>query len=65
MVMLTGFGDVMGFIGDEPDSVDVVVSKPATVIDLRAALAKVLPVGEVTSQDGGYRTSHPFVAAGT
>ena len=42
VIMLTGFGDVMTYAGEKPDGVDLVAAKPASLSDLRAALAEVL-----------------------
>ena len=44
VVMLTGFGSMMEASGERPPSVDLVVGKPVTIVDLRAALTKALAV---------------------
>ncbi len=41
ILMLTGYGDLMIARGEHPDGVDAVLSKPTTVGELRAAIAKV------------------------
>jgi signal transduction histidine kinase len=42
VVMLTGFGSMMEATGEKPPSVDLVVGKPITMVDLRAAVARVV-----------------------
>ena len=42
IVMLTGFGSMMEANGERPSAVDLVVGKPVTIVDLRAALSKAL-----------------------
>ncbi len=42
VVMLTGFGAMMEATGEKPPSVDLVVGKPITMEDLRAAVARVV-----------------------
>ena len=42
IVLLTGFGDLMTGAGEQPEGVDLVVSKPFTLNTLRGALAKTL-----------------------
>ena len=44
VVMLTGFGSMMEASGERPPSVDLVVGKPVTICDLRAAVTKALAV---------------------
>ena len=41
IILLTGFGEVMAAQGEVPDHVELVVSKPLTVAQLRAAVAKL------------------------
>ena len=41
IVLLTGFGDLMSGSGEQPEGVDLVVSKPFTFATLRNAIAKV------------------------
>jgi CheY-like chemotaxis protein len=41
VVLLTGFGDLMNATGDRPEGVDLVLSKPITLTELRQALATV------------------------
>ena len=41
VIMLTGFGDLMAAQRENPDGVDLVLGKPLSLADLRAALAKV------------------------
>ena len=41
VILLTGFGDMMQDAGVKPEAVDLVISKPVTLISLRQALAKV------------------------
>ncbi len=41
IILLTGFGEVMAAQGEMPDHVDLVVSKPVTVTQLRAAVARL------------------------
>jgi len=43
VIMLTGFGDLMGAKGDRPPGVDAVVSKPVTLDALTQAILKVIP----------------------
>lgn len=40
LILLTGFGDLMTGAGEQPDGVDLVVSKPFTLNTLRGAIAK-------------------------
>jgi FixJ family two-component response regulator len=40
VVLLTGFGDLMSGSGEQPQGVDLVVSKPFTLATLRNAIAK-------------------------
>lgn len=40
IVLLTGFGDLMAGSGEQPEGVDLVVSKPFTLATLRNAIAK-------------------------
>jgi len=40
VIMLTGFGDLMGAKGERPPGVDAVVSKPVTLDSLSAAIRK-------------------------
>jgi PAS domain S-box-containing protein len=42
VIMLTGFGDLMGAKGEHPPGVDAVVSKPVTLDALTQAIAKVM-----------------------
>ena len=42
IVMLTGFGSMMEANGERPEGVDLVVSKPVTIVGLRAALSKAV-----------------------
>jgi len=42
VLMLTGFGSMMEAIGEKPPDVDLVVGKPITMDELRAAVAKVV-----------------------
>ena len=41
VILLTGFGDMMKECGDCPDGVDLIVGKPVSIKELRAALASV------------------------
>ena len=41
ILLLTGFGDLMTGVGEQPPGVDLVVSKPFTLTTLRSAIAKV------------------------
>ncbi len=41
VILLTGFGDTMHAHGVTPEGVDLVLSKPATIESLRAAIARV------------------------
>ena len=41
LLLLTGFGDLMSGSGEQPEGVDLVVSKPFTLTTLRNAIAKV------------------------
>jgi CheY-like chemotaxis protein len=42
VILLTGFGDLMSGAGEQPDGVDLVVSKPFTLTTLRGAIGKVM-----------------------
>ena len=42
IIMLTGFGDMMDAAGERPECVDLVLSKPATLDELRKAMAQVM-----------------------
>lgn len=42
VILLTGFGDLMAGSGEQPDGVDLVVSKPFTLNTLRGAIARSL-----------------------
>jgi signal transduction histidine kinase/CheY-like chemotaxis protein len=42
IIMLTGFGDMMSTLGEMPESVDWVISKPVTLQKFREALAEVV-----------------------
>ena len=41
VIMLTGFGEIMSSTGENPPGVDLVMSKPITLADLRDALLKL------------------------
>ncbi len=41
IILVSGFGDMMGTAGELPKDVDLVLSKPTTLTQLRAAIAKV------------------------
>ncbi|MFN8636306.1 MAG: ATP-binding protein [Chloroflexota bacterium] len=41
VIMLTGLGDLMNEVGERPDGVDLVVAKPVTLAELRAAVTMV------------------------
>ncbi|MCC7367753.1 MAG: response regulator [Chloroflexi bacterium] len=43
VLMLTGFGDLMSAAGEQPEGVDLVLSKPTTLGRLRAAIAALVP----------------------
>jgi signal transduction histidine kinase/DNA-binding response OmpR family regulator len=47
IILLTGFGDMMKDIGDNPKDVDFILNKPVTLTGLRQALAKVTEVSLV------------------
>lgn len=42
VIMLTGFGDLMKTGNEKPPGVDMLVSKPATLTDIRDAIARVM-----------------------
>jgi len=42
VIMLTGYGEMMKYIGEIPEGVDELLSKPITINDLRKALTKVI-----------------------
>jgi DNA-binding NtrC family response regulator len=42
VIMLTGFGDLMKASGTNPEHVDYVVSKPASLLDLSRAIFEVM-----------------------
>jgi signal transduction histidine kinase/ActR/RegA family two-component response regulator len=48
IILLTGFGDLLLAEGAPPPGVDLVLSKPATLQELRAAVASLIP-----SEEGG------------
>ena len=41
IILLTGFGEVMAAQGERPDHIDLVLSKPVTVTQLRTAVARL------------------------
>jgi CheY-like chemotaxis protein len=41
VIMLTGLGDLMNEVGERPEGVDLVVAKPVTLAELRAAVVTV------------------------
>jgi len=41
VIMVTGFGDMMNSTNEQPEGVDLVVSKPVGLEELRSAMAKV------------------------
>src|SRR5205814_711912 len=43
VIMLTGFADLVNETGQRSESVNLVVSKPARLDDLRRAILKVMP----------------------
>lgn len=54
ILLLTGFGDVMNAAGEQPEGVDLVLSKPATIRALREALHRIrLARGERPGGRGG------------
>ena len=42
MILLTGFGDIMLGTGEKLEGVDLILSKPFTMSQLRDAIAKFL-----------------------
>jgi CheY-like chemotaxis protein len=46
VIMLTGLGDLMNEVGERPDGVDLVVAKPVTLAELRAAVMMVTVDGQ-------------------
>jgi PAS domain S-box-containing protein len=42
VIMLTGFGELMNYAGENPPGVDLVVGKPATLKDLSQAIEQVM-----------------------
>lgn len=42
VILLTGFGDLMAGSGEQPEGVDLIVSKPFTLSTLRSAIEKVV-----------------------
>jgi YesN/AraC family two-component response regulator len=40
IILLTGFGDLMAGTGEQPENIDLVVSKPCTMNQIRQAVAK-------------------------
>jgi PAS domain S-box-containing protein len=44
VIMLTGLGDLMNEVGERPEGVDLVVAKPVTLAELRAAVVMVTSV---------------------
>jgi len=45
VVMLTGFGDIMLQTGEQPENIDLVLSKPVSVQTIRKTLAQFAPAG--------------------
>ncbi len=45
VILLTGFGDLMSGAGEQPEGVDLVVSKPFTLNSLREAVTKAMRKG--------------------
>lgn len=43
IIMLTGFGSMMKAAGEEPPCVDAVLGKPISMVDMRRAIAQVMP----------------------
>jgi len=41
VIVLTGLGDLMNEVGERPAGVDLVVAKPVTLAELRAAVMMV------------------------
>jgi len=48
VILLTGWGQRLNAEGDVPPHVDLVLSKPPKLRDLRQALASCVPVSPVT-----------------
>lgn len=46
IILVTGFADLMGDVGDRPEAIDVVVRKPFTLATIRAGIAKALGIAE-------------------
>jgi CheY-like chemotaxis protein len=42
IVLVTGFADIMGDVGDQPELIDVVVRKPFTLASIRSGIAKAM-----------------------
>lgn len=42
IILLTGWGDHMRQIGEKPESVDLIVSKPVSIVELRRAVAQAI-----------------------
>jgi DNA-binding response OmpR family regulator len=42
IIMITGFGDLMNQAGEQPNGIDLVVSKPLTLTALRSAIVRVI-----------------------
>lgn len=42
IVLLTGFGDLMSATDEKPEGVDIIMSKPFTIDDIRTALTRVI-----------------------
>ena len=47
IIMLTGFGDIMEATDDMPETVDMVLSKPVVLKDLRQAIKKLFRAGRL------------------
>ena len=41
IILLTGFGDLLAAVNDQPDSVDLVLNKPVSRAELRQALEQI------------------------
>ena len=48
VILLTGFGEEMQALGDQPDNVDLVIGKPVSASELRRAICKALAARETS-----------------
>ncbi len=67
VVMITGFGDLMRDVGDQPPGVDAVVRKPFTMETLREGMNKAMALHEGVMVKAGVPAAEgvPSLVSGT